>query len=623
MQLRYGNMILMAIALLPVKLWGQTDSLALQKFPTQVITEYRLDRNLSNLLEDTVVRKNDVYHPLFRNYEVFQDLGNIGTASQSQQFTWNRTNGFAPGFNPWAGYYKTPEQTQWYRTRRPYADFHYAQGQKELLFFKGKYSINITPRWNMGVDYDRITSAGFYPRQYTSGYFTNLFSSYSSKNGKYTLLASSIWNRGVNDESGGIESDSLFETLIGPNKAAPVQLGSCQTRFRNQTLYFKQYFYLGKSWLETNEQGDTFPRFQPSGFISHTLRYEKDRYAFDNLLGDSVPALNITAGIFSDSADFKRLSNRFTYTSWAGSNTTHKMMSELGLSHQWIQTIQQSRYNEYHNVTADLRTERIPAAGNGFGYMLSGSYVLAGFNQHDFLAEAGGLYRSNSFQLHAGLKQQLYTPDYLQLHYHGTTFNWDNSFSKVSLSQLQVSLATRGFRNNITLLFNQYLFNNYVYYGNAVTPLQANGLVVLQTLKLSKTFQMKWLFLEHRLLWQKSGSGVIRLPELSGNIRYYVSGNLFKKAIRIQLGADVWYNTAYYANAWNPAARVFYLQDAVQVGNYPLLGAFINGQVKTAILFARMEHLNMDWVNSGFYTTPHYPIPVRVFRFGLRWRMYN
>jgi hypothetical protein len=94
-----------------------------------------------------------------------------------------------------------------------------------------------------------------------------------------------------------------------------------------------------------------------------------------------------------------------------------------------------------------------------------------------------------------------------------------------------------------------------------VVPVQTNEVISVNSLSLTKTFQLSFLFLENTLLYQKSSNDIVRLPELSAKIRWYVNGNLFKKALRFQLGAAAWFNTSYYGNAWNPAARAFYLQD--------------------------------------------------------------
>jgi hypothetical protein len=89
------------------------------------------------------------------------------------------------------------------------------------------------------------------------------------------------------------------------------------------------------------------------------------------------------------------------------------------------------------------------------------------------------------------------------------------------------------------------------------------------------------------------------------------------------MGAELFYNSAYFGNSYNPSARAFYLQDDTKIGNYPMLDVFFTGQIMTATIYLKMEHVNMDWQNTGYYYTPHYALPVRAFRLGLRLRLYN
>jgi hypothetical protein len=116
---------------------------------------------------------------------------------------------------------------------------------------------------------------------------------------------------------------------------------------------------------------------------------------------------------------------------------------------------------------------------------------------------------------------------------------------------------------------------------------------------------------------------LIRVPDFSAVIRYYFQAPLFRNALVFQLGADLFYNTSYYGNAYNPVTRAFYLQNDVLIGNYPLLDIFFNGQIKKATFFIKYEHLNQDWMNKGFYYTAHYPVPLSALRIGIKWRMYN
>ncbi len=606
---------------------AQNDSVQAKKYPTQTITEYELDRNLPFHFEDTVINKNEVYQPMYKTLGVFQDLGNVGSPGRSLFFESNRNTDFYLGFNPYKTYFKTPEATRYYHTKIPYADLFYVQGQRDLLMLNAKFSVNVSPRLNVGVDYDRITSMGFYSRQYTSGYFTKVFSSYQSKNKQYCLLINGNINRGVLDENGGLLSDSLFETLSGTNKAAPVRLYSSQSRFRNTSWYVKQYFYLGNKNQIINGE-DTTSELIQSGFISHTFRYDYDRLFFDNTLGDTNAVLfpnkyYDTTTVFYDSVYSKTYMNRLAYGYWTKSNSRSQSFIEFAISHKYIEVSQRDLKNTYHNIWGEAKLERVPKTQNNIGIQLYGAYCMSGYNENDLKVSADLKYLTNSFNLEGGVTNQLYTPDYTQIYYRSDPFVWNNKFSKINVSSWRFGLETKAFRNNFQIFFNQYILANWVYNGEMVTPVQTNQVLVINTLEVKKTFQASLFFFEHRLLVQKANSDLVRLPEFSAILRYYLNGFLFKRALHFQLGADVFYNTAYYGNAYHPSAKVFYLQNQTRIGNYPMIDVFVTGQIKTATLFAKYEHVNMDWSNQGFYYAPGYPLPIRAFRFGIRWRMYN
>jgi hypothetical protein len=607
---------------------AQSDSGLVKNFSTQYATEYGLDRHLALSYEDTLMRNNEIYHPYFRNYSAFQDLGNIGTPGRSLVFNWNRKTDFVLGFNPYQLYFKTPENSKYYKTKKPYADFSYAQGQRELLIFTAKYTFNFSPRLNFGVDYDRITSLGFYPQQYTSGYYTNTFGSYETLNKKYGIIANAIWNRGVLDESGGITSDSLFESLVGPNKAAPVQLYNSQSRFKNSTLYAKQYFYLGKL-TEKIENEDTSYFLSRSGFISHTIRLDRDNFYFDNPEGDSSSTLFPagsgidTTGIFYDSISSKTFMNRLAYAYWTKSNEFQQSYIEFALAHKYIEVSQMGLNNAYNNVWGEAKMERIPKTAQNLGLRLGASYCMTGYNANDFKLGGDVKFLFKALDVVGGFENQLSEPDYTLVNYKSAPLSWSNRYSKINVTHWNAGIGTKKFRHNFYVNFHQYIIANWVYYGKNVSPEQSSDILVMNTLEASKTFQLGWFYFDHKITAQKANLSIIQMPEFIANVRYYVSGNLFKKALQLQLGAELFYNTAYYGNAYHPSARAFYLQDQVKIGNYPLIDVFLTGQVKTAVLFLKFEHINMDWSNKGFYYTPHYPLPVMAFRFGLRLRLYN
>lgn len=607
--------------------FAQKDSVQHTKFTTSWTTEYGLDRNLPQQTEDTVIRRNEIYHTLYKKYGLFQDLGNIGTPGRNLFFESNRNTDFYLGFNPWKAYFKTPSETRYYQTKIPYADLNYVQGPMDLLLLNAKFSLNITPRLNIGVDYDRITSLGFYPRQYTSGYFSNIFSSYKSKNKRYALLTNVNLNRGVLDESGGIRSDSLYETLRGSNKAVPVHLLSSQSRYRNATWFVKQYFYLGKK-KEQIKEDDTTYQIQQQGFISHTIRYDYDRFAFDNLKGDTSALLfpnknTDTSAIFSDSISSRTLMNRFAYAYWSKGNDNQQSFIEFAIAHKYIEVHQYNLTHTYNNVWGEASLERLPKSNNNLGMKLHGSYCLSGYNQNDVKLSGDIKYINKFIDMVGGITNQLYTPDYTMVYFRSDPFVWDNRFSKINVSNWHAGFATKIFRNNFYFTFNQYIISNWVYNSEKVMPVQTNQVLLINTIEVNKTFKLWLFYFENRLLFQHADMDIIRLPSFAANLRYYLNGFLFKRALQLQIGGELFYNTAYYGNAYNPAARSFYLQNDKLIGNYPMIDVFVTGQIKKAILFAKLEHVNMGLQNTGFYYTANYPLPILAFRIGVRWRMYN
>ena len=608
--------------------FAQNDSLEKLKYPSTYVTEYDIDRNLNAHLEDTALNQNEIYHPYYKNHGIFQDLGNIGTAGRSLFFNFDRPNDFNLGFNPYQIFYKRAEYTRYYKTKLPYTDFNYTQGQRELLMLAAKFSYNFTPRLNLGVDYNRITSEGFYPRQYTSLYFTKLFGSYHSKNNRYTMLGNIIWNRGVLDENGGIRNDSLFESLRGPNKAAPVHLLNSQSRFRNNVIYAKQYFYLGKMNTKIID-GDTSYQMSKAGFIAHTFKYEKDNYFFDNPLGDTSSLLFPATGkidssnIFYDSISSFSVMNRLSYSYWTKSNEKQQSFIEFALSHKYIEVQQMEEKRIFNNIYTEARLERIPKNDQNIGIKLFGSYCLTGFNQNDVKLNAELLFVTKKLNVSGGINNHLFTPDYTHIHYRSAPFSWNNSYSKVNVTHWRAAIQTKELRHNLNLSINQYLIANWVYNGTNLNPEQSNKLLVINTLEASKTIQTGVAFFEHKIWLQQANIDLVRLPFFGGFARYYVAGKIFKKVLELQVGAEAFYNSSFYGNAYHPSARVFYLQNQTQIGNYPLVDFFVTGKVMTAIIYAKYEHANMDFLQAGFYNTPHYPLPVRVFRLGMRLRLYN
>jgi len=263
-------------------LWAQD---SIRKHPLTYTNAWSFDRNTEQQILDTNMNETEIFHPMYQKNVLFQDLGNIGTAGRSAIFSVHQPIGFNGVFNPYNTYFFAPQNARFYNTTKPFTELFYTQGSQELLFLKATHTQNILPRWNVGVDFQRISSEGFLLRQKTSHYNTQATTNYHSKDKRYYLLAAFTWNKGTLQENGGIVSDSSFEALSGSNKTVNVNLNFSQNQYRNRSAWVKQYYRFGTS--NTVIQGDdTLYGFDPKSQISHTIKAEETSHVFINS-GDS------------------------------------------------------------------------------------------------------------------------------------------------------------------------------------------------------------------------------------------------------------------------------------------------------------------------------------------------
>ncbi|MBR5783965.1 MAG: hypothetical protein IKY43_02225, partial [Bacteroidales bacterium] len=99
---------------------------------------------------------------------------------------------------------------------------------------------------------------------------------------------------------------------------------------------------------------------------------------------------------------------------------------------------------------------------------------------------------------------------------------------------------------------------------------------------------------------------------------------LFKNALALQTGIDLRYNTAFYADAYNPALAAFYRQNDVEIGNYIWLDVFATLQIKHATMFLKLLHVNALWEqNPRYFMTLHYPGQDFLVQWGFVWKFFD
>jgi hypothetical protein len=585
---------------------------------------------------DTSLYEAELYNPMIKKYRLYQDLGNIGSPAQSLLFNPTPTNGFQLGTEAMQQYFKRSEDSRFYTAKKPYTDIQYVQGSKELLFLDLLLTKNVSTRWNIGVDFRRISSLGYYVNQKSSIWSTRVFSAYQSKNKRYALLNNLIWNKGYVEMNGGLIDDSTYEALTGANKQVGVNLqgnglngaGGPRNLFRNTSFHTAQFWYFGKYKNPINGEDTSSQIIRKSG-IRHTLDIERLSFLYKDktlLNKDFYHTFYFDTTQTYDSLHQFMIQNSVTlYRHLVEKNSTNiNFTSYLTVKHQYIEIYQRVNNVKYSNVYVNgAIIPRLHNTPYKFFPGIDAYYCLSGYNAGDYSLKTFADYISAKFNYAIEASSAAKEQDYLINHFVSNNYIWENSFKKTTTTSLLVNtreIKKTGFSLSVAL----NTVSNFVYFNSNGLPVQyGNSIQVINT-SLSKSLHFGNFWLHNQLWYQHtSNKQIMRLPEFGLFERFYYEKRLFKKVLLAQMGIDVSYYTAYYAKEFNPVTRQFQLQNKVKIGNYPVVDLFFNMQIKQAVLFFKFDHANADLSGNNSYSSPHQPLPYRAFRLGIRWRMFD
>ena len=210
--------------------------------------------------------------------------------------------------------------------------------------------------------------------------------------------------------------------------------------------------------------------------------------------------------------------------------------------------------------------------------------------------------------------------EFMNLRYYSNHFIWKNDFARQNNLLLNSVLDIKGYQLSAKLLN----FNNYIYYTDRILPVQYNGNVSITSLALAKEFRFKSFGSNVMALYQNvDKDSVLRLPEFTAKASVFFSFPLFKGALSVHPGFDFTYLSSYYADGYNPAAMVFYVQNEKKIDEQIYVDLFINFKIKRARVFLMYKNINMLFGTYNYFMILHYPQQDPGFKIGLSWRFYD
>ena len=204
--------------------------------------------------------------------------------------------------------------------------------------------------------------------------------------------------------------------------------------------------------------------------------------------------------------------------------------------------------------------------------------------------------------------------------YYSNHFRWENEFNAATYLTFNLKYNYKSYCIGV----RQTSIAQYIYFGTDARPTQFDGMFSIREAYLSFNQSLGRFEFEGFACVQKaSNEEVMHLPLFLGRLRFAYSQPVFHKAATIQPSLTVQYFTKYHADAYMPATRTFYLQNEVEIGNFPFIDLALSIKVKKANIYVAYSNMFLLTGNYNSFIAPHYPMRDSKFFFGINWRLFN
>jgi hypothetical protein len=595
--------------------------------------DVRLNKQTYHLI-DTAIRGFYRYTYIQRNENLYQDLGNIGTAMHSIYYQTPANIGVSSGFTQYDLIWDT-EKIRYFDTKSPYSNMWVMLGGGGRSMTKASYSRNINPRWNFGFDYrglfidKQIQKQGKGDRQ-VRGVYYDLYTAYQSKDSTYRLFANLQRNRHQTDENGGIvHTDNTSYPDYFQTNVRNYLTDAASTEVRINLHLFHQY-EVGKA-LQVYHVFDRFR--QGNSFTDVTTSFTRSYYDYETF--DEAPRV-------ADRSRFRTVRN------------------ELGLKGNLAKLF----YNGYYAIRNYSQTRMVsdsvdqPAyAHRGTEHYLGGRMAL----RLDSIGELSGwveVLQTGNYRIEgqlksewfeASIKQMQYAPSYFLQGYIGAHDAWNNNFSDINVTEFAgaVHYKSRIFSISPGVTFTR--LGNYAYFRKIpdydaveqlVTPYQSSTdrSWVSPEVRLQLTM-LRHVYLRGRAIYTKilkdekenDRLGAIQVPELFVNGELSYENIFFNGNLDMQAGVNVHWNSAYRAMGYDTPTGQFYVTNSLRVGesgsgmvpSFPLVEVFFATRIKRGRIFLKYHNLVQTITKQGYMPTPYYRGQGSILDFGFDWSFYD
>ena len=600
---------------------------------------------------DTTLRNFENYSNLYQPGRYYINLGNYGLAAKPLLPSFHSATGFNNGQNIYDVYLLHPEDITYYRNKSPYTNTFYitGKGQKTGLsegIFNFVHARNINPRLNIGIEYNRSGSNGYYPRQTSDVLNVAAFLWYQSANLRYNLITNFIVNTIDGDENGGLTNDNIFKVKTSTTHPFDtVYLNQAHSKWSDYGFYARQYYLIGR----IDSARDTvsgYMKVYPTARAYYSFHYKAAVYEYNDNFNTTpgqgattpgltplyYPSILLDTLATNDRTHQSTMENEIGLAFFGHGNlerdkhfSTSGLRLDASIKDQYIRYTQNTIDSTIHNVL--IHAIAGYDLSNRFSLQAIGDYVLLGPNHYDnYLAASSFLNFSKevgTLSFNASIQNN--SPDLVYNRWTSNSYIWNFHFQKTRTRSISASYINQFLKLKGTAELQQitgYMYfagiaNQVVFPEQYVQPIKFFRATLAKDVRLGHTgFEMQAVY-QHN-----SAPFIIRTPDFYTTASIYYE-NLYFKVLNVKGGVDATYFTHAYAYDYAPGLQQFFVYTNQKIGDYPVGDVFLVAGLKRTSFILRYDYFNQGFSRSGYYTVHHYPMPDHLLKFGLSWKFYD
>ena len=600
------------------------------------IIEWTVDQDFHRLdvrVPDTTYNYHFNDYPFLRKDVNATWLGVPGSPVQYYNF-FNRTSDERVEFyNAQESWSFSPRTLPHYNTKTPHTELAYygtllAGDEKESDNLHILTTQNITPELNFALSYDRFGGGGMLESETTTNKTFSARVNYLGR--KYLAHFGYIYNMVDRKENGGITDRMWIRDTTVEVREIPVRLSGASSKITKHTWFLDQQYRIPFEFIKNlGKQADTLAASESdtlatldrditTAFIGHSSEWS--RYARNYM--DSNPPESVF-GTFNfgrssaDSLGTMKLDNKVfvRLQPWGSEGIVSKLDVGVG-----------DELRHYFDSTSLRPTKHIEnsfylyAGAQGqfqeyFRWDAKAKFDILGYKAGDMEIDGGAALRFYPFRrarrspidISARVSTTLLTPDYYQRVLNTNHFSWENDFSRISTTTIRGLIDIPRWKLSADVGYG--LLAGNIYYDTLGIVRQNTVPMSVISASLRKEFVLGPMHFDNRVLVQfSSNPEVLPLPNVALNLRWFAQFPVQPGVMYMQIGANAFYNTQWYAPAWNPALGVFHNQNQRLYENGPYMDLFINVQWKRLCIFIKYQNVGRGWPmeRKDYFTADRY-----------------